>query len=449
MAKGKDRSQGQVQQRHVQPPRKIAGFHVLPLTLDAGTTHYLYCRPHTGKAKQDAPSTSAAALLPPGRTLFVANLPVDATDRHLRRLFQKAGRVESVVIRQRAAVGEQLVQEDEAESEVSESDEGANEDPKEQESLGIDGTTTAAEQPRRMKKSAKREQQKKPQPPALVPLPLLNPRGQDAFLQTGKSAHVVFLESSGVERALEMVQRPRKWIDPLVEARIKLDEDDDDQDDGLDANGRRTKRPPPMTASEAQARSQAQQPPPPSGLSYLISSYDAHRPALSAIKAHADSAVARYTFFRSHRSLDPDRTSGTGANVGGIAVASYGPNGEPLDEDGFTIVMPGVAGAKYGRALGESSFGAKGGEFGSSVKVARRRPLGVDEEEERRAGKKSKRGKGGAEMAGLEDFYRFQTRERKREELAEMRRKFAEDQEKLEAMRGAERGQGKRRFRPY
>ena len=42
-----------------------------------------------------------------------------------------------------------------------------------------------------------------------------------------------------------------------------------------------------------------------------------------------------------------------------------------------------------------------------------------------------------------QDFYRFQLRERKKEEMNELLRKFKSDQEKVKTMRD------KKRFRPY
>ena len=44
---------------------------------------------------------------------------------------------------------------------------------------------------------------------------------------------------------------------------------------------------------------------------------------------------------------------------------------------------------------------------------------------------------------GLVDFYRFQMRESKRNQLAELRRKFEEDKQKIEELKK------KRKFRPY
>lgn len=75
-------------------PRKISDYTVLPLTLPgsdkiAEATHYLYVRQH-------APSTPTPEA---ARSLFAVNIPVDATEAHLRSLFSEigGGRVESVI----------------------------------------------------------------------------------------------------------------------------------------------------------------------------------------------------------------------------------------------------------------------------------------------------------------------------------------------------------------
>lgn len=440
---------------------KVASFHVLPLSLpstslQSSPTHYLYLRPHQSSSKS-GDSTS----LPSGRTLFLVNLPVDTTDRHIRSLFQSAGRIErvdiSAVSNLQSAIG---IQEDE-EEDSEEEDEGDEE-------FGEDVVGGDSNQPPQRKLSrkeaAKRRaaEEKRPRPPPLVPLPSLDPRCSSSeaastypLLATGTSAHVVFLEQGSLEKALSMASGTTKlqWTDPWTEAlrrQAKADKkqqrDDDDNDDDDETTKRRKGKP--TTALEAAASHLATKDPrPPLGLSYLLASYDAHRPPLPKVKAHADSVVARYTFFRSNpryvgaEAADAEDLKAATSNVGGIKVASYGPNGEALDEDGFTIVLPG---AKYGRALGP-----EGGIDGSTVKIARRVAPG---EEEAALLQRKKKKKDANNLEGLEDFYRFQTRERRKERLAEMRRQFEEDKEKVAKLKEEQLQNGKsakRRFRPY
>ena len=71
--------------------QEIHGFRVLPVTYDEGVQHYMYIRAHVS-AQQDT-------KYPAGRTLFVVNIPPDATQQAMRDLFRKAGTVEAVDVR--------------------------------------------------------------------------------------------------------------------------------------------------------------------------------------------------------------------------------------------------------------------------------------------------------------------------------------------------------------
>ena len=64
---------------------------MLPVTYDEGVQHYMYIRAHVS-AQQDT-------KYPAGRTLFVVNIPPDATQQAMRDLFRKAGTVEAVDVR--------------------------------------------------------------------------------------------------------------------------------------------------------------------------------------------------------------------------------------------------------------------------------------------------------------------------------------------------------------
>lgn len=434
-----------------QQPRTIAGFHVLPLSIPSAsssssslpTQHYLYLRPHE--------VTSAKDTLPKGRTLFLVNLPVDTTEGHLRSLFDKAGRVEEV--RFRRIRGRSSTREQELDALTAE--ENSEDEEEAQDGMVMDGGSAAqiaaAAAAANKAKYKKTKKPAGPQAPALHSLPPLDPRKDAAFLETGSSAHVVFLEETSVKRALALSAegKPRKWVDPqvqLLRSAQKEAQGNGAGDEVEDANGSR-KKSRPSTAREAKLASVAQNPPAPTGLAYFLQSYDSHHPPLAEVKRHADSVVKRYTFFRSHPQLDPERqasaggtSGGLGARVGegGIKIASYGPGGEPLDEDGFTIVLPG---GKYGKSLGAP--GAAGvDEPTSSVRFARQSQMDT-------AALALKARKQEQASEGLEDFYRFQNRERRKEKLAEMRRQFEEDREKVEEMKKKGGANGARRFKPY
>lgn len=71
--------------------RSLAGFNVLPVQYAKDVSHYLYVREHAGSKK------AAPRAFPDGRTLFVVNVPPDATERELVLFFKHAGTIERVV----------------------------------------------------------------------------------------------------------------------------------------------------------------------------------------------------------------------------------------------------------------------------------------------------------------------------------------------------------------
>jgi len=321
-----------------------------------------------------------------GRTLFVVNLPSDTTERHLRHLFSAAGPVERVsFLGERPVAGsEELDEESEAEDEAM---------------------PAAAAEPSKGKGKAKKGYTKvvlnKAGPPAIVPLPPLDPRGVHRFHHTSTSAHVVFLDASSVARALALAPQ-KAWPEPWAQveaAAVSLADE---------AEGAAQHKPRPRTGPEAALAAGVTAPP--TGLAFLLARHAALRPPLSAVKTHVDSAVAHYAWVRAH---PPPKRAG----IEGVTV---GPDGELLDADGFTIVQ---RGGKYGRTAEEGG--------GASMRVAR---------PEQQSGTARPRKKKAKE---LEDFYRFQLREKKREGLAQMRAQFEADKEKVAKFKAS------RRFNPY
>ncbi|PWN37430.1 uncharacterized protein FA14DRAFT_109092, partial [Meira miltonrushii] len=288
--------------------------------------HWCYMRAHTGGEDE--------------RTMFLVNLPIDTTEKHIRIIFAQAGQIENVKLWK--GKGVELMEEDEEDE----------------------------EQP---SGSSKKVVQ---QIPKVVPLPSFDPRDPNPFLPTSTSAHVTFLDESSLARALEIHSKRSNTV---------------------------------RTAEEAAAKSATSAPP--VGLDYLLARHRAVRPASSLVKEHADSVIALFEY----RLKNPKQKSK--ASTGGIEAVSVGPNGEMLDADGFIIVQ---STGKYGRTAD-----AQGG----SVRVARSRAQGernrgADDE----PAKKKKR-------LELDDFYRFQRREAKRQELADLRAKFQADQEKIKELK--------------
>ncbi|KZT60772.1 hypothetical protein CALCODRAFT_428783 [Calocera cornea HHB12733] len=139
------------------------------------------------------------------------------------------------------------------------------------------------------------------------------------------------------------------------------------------------------------------------GLQHYIALHGALRPPLEAVRAHADSYIAAF-----------EQRQAAGKQTG-----KYKMGEAEVDQDGFTVVR---RGGKYGKALG-------------GVPVASR----AEENRKGRGRKKKARRAAGA----VEDFYRFQVREKKRKEFGELRSRFERDKERVRGMR--EGG----RFRPY
>ncbi|KAJ7164952.1 ribosomal RNA-processing protein 7-domain-containing protein [Mycena filopes] len=250
-------------------PSSIAGFAVLPISYTGTSTHYLYARSHTGSKKNLSPT------LPDGRTLFLVNVPPDATERELVLLFKGCGTVEKVIFDMDAQ--EALVEAEDSDEEEEEEDEA-------EEAEAVD----ESEQPRKRRRLLKN----KPQPPKLIPLP--SKQSLRRLRPTGRSAHIVFLDASSLERALAPQPKARPW-----------------------------------PSSEE-----------PSGVAHYAALFDSLRPPLDAVRAHADSAMELFEF-------ELKQTKQQSKYRKGEAI---------VDEDGFTLVTRGGAyGQTLGGGVGVAS----------------------------------------------------------------------------------------------
>ncbi|KAH0582740.1 hypothetical protein H2248_010654 [Termitomyces sp. 'cryptogamus'] len=238
-------------------PTSLNGFTVVPVTYSSSSTHYIHARSHVGSKK------ASQSSLPEGRTLFLTNVPPDATERELSQLFKQSGTVERVLFDADAV---------EPHQEDSDSDEGEEENNQDPE---IDVVT----EPRKRRKVSKDDT------PKVVPLPTKPLR---TLRPTGRSAHLIFLDSSSLQRALASATKPRPW----------------------------------PTISEE-----------PSGLAHYTSLYDSLRPPLDAVKEHADSSILVFEH-----------------NLQKTKQKSKYRKGEAIvDDDGFTLVTRGGA---FGKTLG-------------------------------------------------------------------------------------------------
>ena len=213
-----------------QRPLSISGFTVLPVLYNKSATHCIYARIHE-QAKAKANDT-----LPGGRTLFLVNVPPDATERQLSLFFSYAGTVERVEFYANstpdAPEDDVLMssdEDDEVEQDVVESDHDIPQPPK---------------------KGKRSKENTKKRPPEVVPLPSIHLR---TLRRSGQNCHIVFLDPSSAESALASshIQKPRPWpSDPDV----------------------------------------------PTGLSHYFAQYDAIRPPLDIIRDHARTAMDLYDY---------------------------------------------------------------------------------------------------------------------------------------------------------
>lgn len=160
----------------------ISGFTAIPISYSSSATHYIYARPHTGsKKKSDG--------LPEGRTLFLVNVPPDATERSLIHLFKGAGTVEKVVFGTDDAqeLGRDTDDEDEEEGEENQEDT----------EVEVEGD-----------KTNKRRKVSKEEAPKITPLPSVPLR---TLRKTGGLAYIIFLDSSSLDRAVNTLSKPRSW----------------------------------------------------------------------------------------------------------------------------------------------------------------------------------------------------------------------------------------------
>ncbi|KAH9030109.1 ribosomal RNA-processing protein 7-domain-containing protein [Lactarius pseudohatsudake] len=313
----------------------ISGFSILPVQYDHATHHMLYIRAHVGSSSKKNPKKTD---WPEGRTMFMVNVPPDATEREIVLLFKSCGTVEKVVF--------------DADEPGEDSDSDSDSDSTD------DDTGSETSQPRARKRlpTSAADQSTRPK---VVPLPVIPHR---TLRKTGHTAHILFLDASSCARALALARpggKPIQW---------PLDGD-----------------------TEC-----------PRGLAHYVLQYEADRPSLDAVRAHGDSAVARFDFDLAARKAALRRES------------KYKKGEALVDEDGFTLV---VRGGAYGQAVG------------GGVGVASRKFM--DERVKRKGHKEGN------------TFYAFQIHEKKRDALLELKRKWEEDKAAVEKLKSS------KKFKPY
>ncbi|KAF9433751.1 Ribosomal RNA-processing protein 7 [Entomortierella beljakovae] len=290
--------------------------------------HYLYFKKHESP-KQDHKS-------PKDRTLFVLNIPADATESHLRELFKPFGRVASVHFLNR----------------VKDTNLSKEEREQQEELERLESEAEAIEEAANNK--GKKGNKKQQQPKSTDEDELQNRK----LFASGSQAFVVFLEEQELVRALNMKKKKRSW----------LSESDSAEDARLSSLG----------------------------VAKWMNDYHRMRPKHATLQVKVDDYMDKF-----ERSEYENQQA---------ALARL----NSMDDDGFTLV---------------TSAGNKGYNTDGVIKV---QAVKADEIKHIKPKKKE-----------LQDFYRFQMREAKRDKLVELRRKFEEDKLRIEALKV------NKRFKPY
>ena len=143
--------------------------------------------------------------------------------------------------------------------------------------------------------------------------------------------------------------------------------------------------------------------------SSLLQLYKSSRPAHSAVKDFTNSFMKQFeadALAEKHRQISNEKEA-------------------QMEDDGFTLVE---RGGKHGRAANEAGVQVASKLFNGGV---------VDEDSAEYRRKKRKFNQ------PLDDFYRWQRRERKREDLANLRLKFEKDKKRVDELKQH------RRYKPY
>ncbi|CZT41645.1 related to RRP7 Protein involved in pre-rRNA processing and ribosome assembly [Rhynchosporium secalis] len=319
---------------------EIKGYTVLPITIPSTpaypkpTTHTIYLRPHAPKIPTENDS----------RSLFLVNVPIDATSAHLRAIFTTllgAGRFESVSF--------------EHENKTSDSTPTT--------SLALIG-------------GKKRKRGDDVREAASAGLPQIWDR---ELRKSGSTAVVILVDSRSVEGALKAARK--------LGRRAAKGKDVEEGTGCVWGEG--------VLIGKAKDKSSV----PALGSARYAAHHNLRFPNKAVLQANVDTFMTLFA-----------------AQEDAQAKAARGQRGVP-DEDGFITVVRG-GGARTGPARMEDA-------------ERKRVELEKKEEEKRKEG----------EMGG---FYRFQGREKRKEEQGELVRRFEEDRRRVEGMRE----KGRKGFRP-
>ncbi|KAG8908178.1 Ribosomal RNA-processing protein 7 [Tulasnella sp. 403] len=253
-------------------------LHILSVSYREDTVHHMSVCKYVPE-----PDTDPTRTLPEGRTLFVINVPPDATSRELSSLFTPCGVVERVLF---GYTGSRL--------DGGNTDNNNNTDP-----ITLPDEAASTDEDEDDGRPHKKRRFQGPKRPTVVPLPSANLRH---LRPTGHTAHIIFLDESSLRKALSISSTPKrpilKWPTP--------------------------------TQSD-----------PPLGLAHYVARYDSQRPPLEVIKKHADSSLALYDFTQASTAAERAKQENTAiVDEDGFTLVTRGGHHGSTVGGGAKVALP-------------------------------------------------------------------------------------------------------------
>ncbi|RXK36959.1 hypothetical protein M231_05793 [Tremella mesenterica] len=382
----------------------------LPGVSSAFSTHYIYVRPNRPSHSKQSAKSTLADTTSSDRTIFLCNLPIDMTDRHLRLIFQRWGVLESISLSSSSTgdILESVILADEEENFHSDSDSASqsghveskdNNDGLNQSNYHIDIDTTAENEVKDkipeltfMNSNISRREKRRKRQITKIPLIISLPNPPRPFEKSGlRTAHITFLSNISLNRLFSSSPNPIQMNDyPSSSHHTSIRTD-------TETRKQVQKRKEEMEREDENGDGDEVV----LGLNYYLKRYNSSRPNLPLIKVHADSALDKYDHLHSLLLSSRARKRGAGALV---------------DDEGFTVV---VRGGRHGRTGGEMGVGVVS-QNGNLKNLEKKKKL---------------------EVVG--EFYKFQRTDKRRQELAGLRKQFESDKARVEEMRNS------KRLKPY
>ncbi|CAB4480955.1 hypothetical protein RhiirA5_408172 [Rhizophagus irregularis] len=193
------------------------GFKILPIEISSQKTifdsnssdpstftsiHYCYFKSHESRNTNNDDNDKH---LPLNSTLFISNLPIDSTEAHIKHLFQECGKIDRIIFNE-------VIKDDEFLTNIvngSDNNEGENNN-------GLNENESIQQG-----KKSKKKKKRKPNMQGGIEKNVIRnfeEGGLRKLLIPDSSAHIVFQNSEGLKKALEMTQKKRIWtIKDVVE----------------------------------------------------------------------------------------------------------------------------------------------------------------------------------------------------------------------------------------